>query len=112
MGKPGEATKFAPVIVTSTLLPNVAPAGEKEVMVGTAGITVNWTTLAVVTPSVVTKTVCAPIGAFEAIVNVAVIVVGLVTVVLFAVIPVPLKLIEAGEKKFVPVSVIEGVVAP
>ena len=45
-------------------------------------------------------------------VNVAVIVVALVTVTLFAVIPVPLKLIEAGEKKFVPVSVIVGVVVP
>jgi len=112
VGKPGVATKFAPVIVTSTLLPNVAPAGEKEVTVGTAGITVNCTKLEVVTPSVVTNTVCAPIAAYAAIVKVAVIVVSLVTVGLFAVIPVPLKVIEAGLKKFVPVSVSEGVVAP
>jgi hypothetical protein len=43
-------------------------------------------------------------------VKVAVIVVVLVTVTLFAVIPVPLNVMLAGEKKFVPVSVIEGVV--
>ena len=60
----------------------------------------------------VTNTVCAPTGAFTVIVNVAVIVVGLVTATLCAVIPVPLNVMLAGAKKFNPVSVIVGVVVP
>ena len=82
------------------------------VTVGAGGMTVNWTTLVVVAPSVVTNTVCGPVVAFAAIVKVAVMVVGLVTVTLFAVMPVPLKESEAGEKKLVPVRVIVPVVVP
>ena len=82
------------------------------VSVGAGGITVNCTTLEVVAPSVVTNTVCFPAVAFAAIVKVVVIVVELVTVGLLAVIPEPLNEIEAGMKKFVPVSVIVAVVLP
>ena len=79
MGKPVVATKFVPVIVTSTLLPNVAPAGEKEVTVGAGGFTVNVKGGEVVTPFEVTVTFCAPSVAFAAIIKFAVIVVGPVT---------------------------------
>ena len=104
--------KFVPVRVSLIIPPCPPMVTLRLVSAGAGRLTVNCTMFEVVTPSVVTKTVCAPSGAFAAIVNVAVMVVALVTVTLFAVIPVPLKLIMAGEKKFVPVSVIVGVVVP
>ena len=106
-------SKFVPVIVTVVIVVPSAPAeGLIIVIVGGGAFTVNCTTLDVVAPSVVTKTVCAPRVAVPEMVNVAVMVVGLVTVGLLAVMPEPLKEIEAGEKKFVPVSVIVPVVVP
>ena len=105
-------TKLVPVSVSLTVPPCAPMATLSEVRVGAGGLTVNCTTLAVVSPSVVTNTVWAPSVAPAAIVNVAVIVVLLVTVTLFAVMPLPLKEIEAGVKKFEPVRVIVPVVVP
>jgi len=98
------ATKFVPVKVTGTAAPWAPDVGLMDVSTGAGGFTLNCT-LEVVSPSVVTETLCAPKGALEETTNVAVTVVVLVTVTLFAVIPVPPKLIVAGVKKFVPVRV-------
>jgi len=110
---PAPITKFVPVIVSLMVAAPCAPIGTlSAVTVGAGGITLNCTTFAVVRPSVVTNTVCNPVEAFAAIVNVAVIVVVLVTITLLVVMPVPLKLMVAGAKKFVPVSVMLFTVAP
>jgi len=106
------AKKFVPVsVMLLTVAPTLPLVTLSEVSVG-GGSTVNWTTLEVVAPFVVTNTVCAPVGAPAAIVNVVVIVVALDTVTAPVVIPVPLKLTVAGDTKFVPVSVIVPVVVP
>jgi hypothetical protein len=97
-------TKLVPVSVTLTLVPWIPLVGLSEVSVGNGGLTVNGTVV-VVMPLVVTETFWLLSGAFAAITNVAVIVVVLVAFTFVAVMPVPLKLIVAGLKKFVPVSV-------
>jgi hypothetical protein len=83
----------------------VAPiAGFVEVTVGGSAVTVNVCE-PLVLPEPVTVTFWAPVGAFVAMVNVAVIDVLLATVGLLTVIPVPLTVIVDPVAKFVPVSV-------
>src|SRR6202171_6292336 len=83
----------------------VAPfAGFVEVTMGRSKFTVNVCE-PLVLPELVTVTFWAPVGAFKAMVNVAVIDVPLTTVVLLTVMPVPLRPIVAPDAKFVPVSV-------
>src|ERR1700682_3844691 len=83
----------------------VAPfAGFVEVTMGRSKFTVNVCE-PLVLPELVTVTFWAPVGAFEAMVSVAVIVVPLTTVVLLTVMPVPLRPIVAPDAKSVPVSV-------
>jgi hypothetical protein len=106
------ATKFVPVSVIVEVVVPVFPLVTLSMPSVGGASTVNVTAFVVVTPPVVTNTVCGPTAAPAAIVNVAVIVVELITVTLFAVIPEPLKLIDAGDPKFAPVSVTVGVVVP
>jgi len=83
----------------------VAPiAGFVEVTVGGGAVTVNVCE-PLVLPEPVTVTFWAPVGAFAAMVNVAVIDVLLATVGLLTVIPVPLTVTVDPDAKFVPVSV-------
>src|ERR1700687_6208279 len=98
--------KFVPVSVTGTVCPCVPELGLTELSVGAPApeFTVNVCE-PLVLPELVTVTFCAPVGAFEAMVNVAVIDVPLTTVVLLTVMPVPLRPIVAPDAKFVPVSV-------
>jgi len=98
------AAKSVPVSVTFTVCPCVPELGLTEVSVAAPEFTVNacepliWLLL-------VTVTFWAPVGAFAAMVNVAVIDVLLTTVVLLTVTPVPLRLIVDPVAKFVPVRV-------
>ena len=84
--------------------------GLTELSVGAPKFTVN-VCVPLVLPELVTVTFWGPVGAFEAMVNVAVIDVPLTTVVLLTVMPVPLRPIVAPDAKFVPVSV-TGTAAP
>jgi hypothetical protein len=100
------ATRFVPVSVTGTLALSAPNVGLIIVSVGDGGSTVNvW--LPVVPLAVVTLTFCAPSVAVAATVNVAVIVVLLVTVVPETAIPTPAGtlMVLAPMTKFVPVSV-------
>src|SRR5208282_1163051 len=104
-----EAGEPLAVTVNDPFTPNANVVLFALVMAG-AVPTVNGCVV-VVTPPVVTETFCAPIDAPPVIVNVAVIVVELVTVTPLAVIPVPpVKLMVAGVEKFVPVSITVGLV--
>src|ERR1700682_5452493 len=96
--------KFVPVSVTPTVCPCVPELGLTELSVGAPKFTVN-VCVPLVLPELVTVTFWGPVGAFEAMVNVAVIDVPLTTVVLLTVMPVPLRPIVAPDAKFVPVSV-------
>src|ERR1700682_4759569 len=98
--------KFVPVSVTPTVCPCVPELGLTELSVGAPApeFTVNVCE-PLVLPELVTVTFWGPVGAFEAMVNVAVIDVPLTTVVLLTVMPVPLRPIVAPDTKFVPVSV-------
>src|SRR6202171_2238091 len=102
--------KFAPVIVTPPVCPCVPELGLTELSVGAPAFTVN-VCVPLVPVELVTVTFWAPVGAFEAMVNVAVIDVLLTTAVLLPVMPVPLRPIVAPDAKFVPVSV-TGTVCP
>src|ERR1700682_6740041 len=98
--------KFVPVSVTPTVCPCVPELGLTELSVGAPApeFTVNVCE-PLVLPELVTVTFWPPVGAFEAMVNVAVIDVLLTTVVLLTVMSVPLRPIVAPDAKFVPVSV-------
>ena len=102
--------KFVPVSVSLTVVPCAPMTALSEVSVGAGGLTVKATAL-VVTPREVMLTFCMPSVALAAITKLAVIEVGLATVTLFAVIPVPPNEMVAGAKKFVPVRV-TGTVEP
>jgi hypothetical protein len=92
------------VIFLLTGIPVAPLAGFVEVTVGGSKFTVNVCG-PLVPIEVVTVTFWAPVGAFRAMVNVAVIDVLLTTVVLLTVMPVPLRPIVAPAAKSVPVSV-------
>src|ERR1700682_1511125 len=102
--------KFVPVSVTATAAPWMPLLGAIEVSVGAPAFTVH-VCVPLAPFELVTVTFWAPVGAFEAMVNVAVIDVLLTTVVLLTVMPVPLRPIVAPDAKFVPVSV-TGTAAP
>ena len=87
-----------------TLCPCTPLFGLIEVSVGGARFTVNGCA-PLVPPEVVTVTFWAPVAAFAAMANVAVICVALSTVVLLTVIPAPLRAMVAPAAKFVPVRV-------
>src|SRR6516164_8915712 len=94
--------RFVPAMVTPTAVPCVPLLGVIEVSAG-AGFTVNVTAL-LVTPPAVTVTLCGPVGAVPAMVNVA--------VMELAVTVTPLTVIPVGALMVAPVRFVPAMVTP
>ena len=100
-----DGVKLAPVSVTVTEVPRVPLFGLIDVSVGAGGLATVNVKLLLVPPEVVTVTFLVPTAVPEAIVNVAVSCVGLVTFTPVTVTPVPAATVVAPVMKFVPVRV-------
>jgi hypothetical protein len=104
-------TKLLPVSVTETLLPGTPLLGLIEASVGAPTVTVNVTG-ALLPLVVVTITLAGPVVALAAMVNVAVICVGPVTLTPLTATPGLLTETVAPERKLAPVRVTVDTVAP